>query len=337
MEGWKQREPLAPYTTFGIGGPAEYFATVRTAEELRARIKDAHEHLLPVTILGGGSNVLVSDSGVAGAVIRIEIDGITATDEGDSVLITAGAGEVFDDLVAYTVAHGYWGIENLSAIPGTVGATPVQNVGAYGIEIGEYIESVEVIDLRDFSMRTLTRDECAFGYRDSVFKHEAGESYVVTQVTIRLSQTAAPQLAYKDLAARFAESEPTQAEIREAVIDIRSKKFPNWEVTGTAGSFFKNPIIPDAQYRELLNRYPELPGFLQVDGSVKVPLGWILDKVLSLRGTRVGNVGAYEGQALVIVNYGNATAAEVEIFAANVAHNVYEDTGIKIEWEVTKL
>lgn len=337
MEGWQRNEPLAAHTTFKVGGPAEFFAVVGTEEELAARIREARTYDLPITVLGEGSNVLVADDGIPGAVIVNAIDGMTETAEGDQVLLTAGAGEALDDVVAYAVAHGYWGIENLSHIPGSIGATPVQNVGAYGVEIGEHILSVRVYDIASDTFRELSPQDCAFGYRDSIFKHAAGAHYVVTGVTLRLSRTPVPRLGYRDLAVRFADAHPTLADIRSAVVEIRSKKFPDWHAVGTAGSFFKNPIVPVSQYEALAKKYPDLPAFPVGDTHAKIALGWILDKVINVRGLRVGNVGTYDQQALVMVNYGASTAREIEAFAHDIASRVRESVGIEIEWEVTRL
>lgn len=333
----KENEPLAAHTTLQVGGPAEYFAVAHSEEELAAYVREAKVHGLPVTVLGGGSNVLAPDEGLSGLVLKNEIDGIAETDDDGTVLVTAGAGVVFDELVAHTVARGYWGLENLSHIPGSVGATPIQNVGAYGVEIGNFVACVRVYDMEKDDFRTLKGNECAFGYRDSIFKHTEGAHLIVTSVTFRLSRTPAPRLSYKDLTERFGTSAPSQQEIRDAVIAIRAKKFPDWHRVGTAGSFFKNPIITNAQFDALRTRYPELPGFPAGDAHTKVALGWILDRVCELRGVRVGNVGTYEGQALVLVNHGNATAREIEQFAHNIASRVHERTGINIEWEVTRL
>lgn len=337
MDGWKQNEPLAPHTTLQIGGPAEFFIEVKTEEDLAARACEANARGLKVTVLGGGSNVLVADEGIRGAVIKNAIHGIIAEENGNEVLLTAGAGEVFDHVVAHTVACGYWGIENLSHIPGSIGATPVQNVGAYGVEIGEYIETVRVYDIRNDNFKTLSAAECRFGYRDSLFKHAEGKQYIVTNVTLRLLRVPKPRLQYKDLATRFGESIPTQAEIRDAVIEIRSHKFPDWHTTGTAGSFFKNPVIPKEHYADLLEHYPELPGFPAGENVIKVPLGWILDKVCAVRGVQRGNVGTYEGQALVLVNHGGASAHEIIDFADEITMCVRERTKITIEWEVTRV
>lgn len=336
----KEQVPLAPYTTFQIGGPAEFFVSVQNSEALREAVRWAKERTLPITILGGGSNVLVDDDGVRGLVIHNAIEGIDAVVEGTAVTVSAGAGMIFDELVAYCALRGWWGLENLSCIPGTVGATPIQNIGAYGVEIASCIQNVSVYDMDTDVHTTLHPSQCAFAYRDSLFKRPEGKRYIVTGVTYALSTEPKPQLHYRDLEewqdARVSDTPPTLAEIRNAVCTIRSSKFPDWTKVGTAGSFFKNPVIAPAHFALLQQRFPELPGFPGADG-VKVSLAWILDRVLNVRGHREGTVGTYEGQALVIVNHGDATAADVAAFAQTLARRVFDATEIVVEWEVTKV
>lgn len=331
----KENEFLSNYTTFGIGGKAESFAVVRNEEELVALIEYANEAGSPIHILGGGSNLLVKDSGVKGLVIKNEIKGISHDIQNEKVLVTAGAGEEWDSFVLRTVEEGWWGLENLSAIPGTVGATPIQNVGAYGVEVGNLIQEVKVYSLREQKFLTMSQDECRFGYRDSVFKSEAGKELVVVSVTYALATTSNPHIHYKDLAEYFSShvGEPSQQEIRDAVIEIRSKKFPDWRQLGTAGSFFKNPVISTEHYNELSEQYEGLPGFPTKDGKVKTSLGWILDKVCDLRGAREGNVGTYEKQSLVLINFGGATEVEVSNFAETIKDVVFAKTKISIEME----
>lgn len=361
---------LREYTTFHIGGSAEYFVSVASVEGLRSAVAWARGKNIPITILGGGSNVFVSDAGVKGLVIHNVIKGRVVKEHGDEVLLTIGAGEIFDEIVAFAVSNGWWGLENLSCIPGSVGATPIQNIGAYGVEIQDHIVSVDACDSKSDSVVRLEKDACAFGYRDSLFKHEEGKQYIVTGVTYRLTKKPNPILHYRDLALwnearekargafargcrdfrlkgeniiqpeqyRYGESKsPTLTEIRTEVCKIRSKKFPDWSIVGTAGSFFKNPIISNTHFNELVEKYPLLPGHPTENGEVKVALGWILDHVLHVRGYREGNVGTYEGQALVVVNHGNATAAELEKFVQNISKKVFNATNIVVEWEVTKL
>lgn len=336
VQPWREQEPLAPRTTFGIGGSAAYLVEVTSEDELINAVREAHRVDVPVTVLGGGSNVLIADEGVPGLTIVNRIGGIAHEVVDGMAQVTAGAGVVWDELVARTVEHGWWGLENLSAIPGTVGATPIQNVGAYGVEVAERMVAVRAFHRVTGEWRTFSAAECSFGYRHSFFKTDEGAPWIVTAVTFALTTVPTPVLGYRDLATRFGDdTTPSQAAIREAVMAIRSAKFPDWHELGTAGSFFKNPTIDATAFALLKERYPELPSYAQPNGMVKIPLGWVLDKVCNLRGYRDGAVGCYEAQALVVVNYGGATAALVRDFAAHVAMHVHEATGITIEWEVT--
>ena len=332
----EHEKKLSPLTTFKVGGYAEYFVDVHTNDEVIQAVAYAKEHGLGIKILGAGSNVLVSDGVVSGLVIHICTKGVTQTVEGEYVLMTACAGETLDDIVAYTVEHNWWGLENLSHIPGSVGATPVQNVGAYGVEVRDCIESVTVFNIEKNTFETLNNEECQFGYRDSLFKKAEGKKYIVMEVTYRLSLTPNPKLEYRDLQNYFHDATPSLTEIRDAVIEIRSKKFPDWNEVGNAGSFFKNPVITAERFKALQEKYQDLPGYVTDTGSVKIPLGWILDKVLALRGLQEGNVGTYKEQALVLINCGNATAQEIQSFANSIIAKIKNTMGIVVEWEVTK-
>ncbi|MCD5381974.1 MAG: UDP-N-acetylmuramate dehydrogenase [Candidatus Pacebacteria bacterium] len=330
--------PLAPYTTFGIGGVADFFVSVDSFDAVREACQWAQANNQPIQILGHGSNVLISDEGVRGLVIHMAVHGVTYTDTPAGVLVTAGAGVVFDDLVADTVARGLWGLENLSAIPSSVGAAPVQNIGAYGAEVATMITEVAIYDYATNETRRLSGHECAFGYRDSIFKKEVAASWVVTQVTFLLHTEGGPNIAYKDLAHHFDGNDmPTCAHVRDAVIAIRSQKFPDWSTEGNAGSFFKNPVIPRVQYAELIERYPDMPGFPTDDGHIKTSTAWILDHILHSKGVQEGSVRLYERQPLVLVNCGGATATEVAGFAQSIADRVQECCGIALEWEVTQI
>ncbi|MCA9361410.1 UDP-N-acetylmuramate dehydrogenase [Candidatus Kaiserbacteria bacterium] len=328
--------PLADLTTFHIGGEAKEFVEVRSESELSEAIEYAKSNDLPVVILGGGSNVLVSDKGVTGLVVKISILGIGVVEKTDSVLVRAGAGEVFDSLVRQTVEAGWWGLENLSSIPGLVGATPVQNVGAYGVEVADLIDEVKVYDLKDSVYKILTAAECDFGYRDSLFKKTSGR-YIVTEVVYRLKKVGDPNIKYADLKNLFGDDNPTLLQVREAVITIRSKKFPDWSMVGTAGSFFKNPIIEKSLAEALSRKYETMPMYDTENGLVKIPLGFVLDKVLHLKGYENDKVSTFKNQALVIVAKRGAKASEVEVFANDIADRVLVETGISIEWEVTKI
>lgn len=334
---FKKNVPLAQYTTLKVGGNASQFVTVKDEASLAEAVASAKARNLKITVLGGGSNVLVPDTGIDGLVIHIALKGIEVVQEGAMVRLTAGAGELLDDVVAKSVVQGWWGLENLSHIPGTVGATPIQNVGAYGVESADVIESVRVFNTETLQFEILSNAQCAFRYRDSLFKTDAGKRYIVTAVTYTLSKEPRPQIAYRDLAQLFENRMPSQQEIREAVVKIRAGKFPDWHEVGTAGSFFKNPIVSASIYETVRKRYPGLPAFPAGEGMMKLSLGWILDKVLGLRGFTKGNVSLYEKQALVLIAGGAATTEEITKFANNIVQKVKDEIGIEVEWEVTKV
>ncbi len=328
----KPFEPLSFYTSFRIGGPARFLIEVDSVKGIKIAVTFAQDKKLPYFVLGEGSNLLVSDKGFEGVVIKVKIKGI---DFPESNLLVAGAGEHWDTVVAVAVSKNLSGIENLSYIPGSVGAAPVQNIGAYGSEVKEVIEWVEVFDPARMDVRTLSNADCRFGYRNSVFKSEAGKNLIVTRVAMRLKEHAKPNISYKDLAHYFANTkEPTIAEVRNAVIEIRQKKLPDIKKVGTAGSFFKNPVITEEKYKELAGTYVGLPSFPAEQGFKKIPLAWILDKVCGLNGHKEGNVGLYETQPLALVNFGGGTASEIKSLAEKISKQIKEKTEVKIEWEV---
>jgi UDP-N-acetylmuramate dehydrogenase len=291
-----------------------------------------------VLVLGGGSNILIPDAGFTGVVVKNEImgKGIVPLGGGDFRL-SVGAGESWDEVVAMAVEHGLYGIENLSAIPGTAGAAPVQNIGAYGSEIADVLVGVRALDTKTMKYVDLSREDCKLGYRDSIFKHKKGR-YIIVQVDLKLTKNGTVNISYKDLREYFAakgNASPTLKEVRDAVIDIRWKKLPDWKLWGTAGSFFKNPIISKRRFDSIKKQYPDLPGYPELDGKrVKVPLGWILDHICHVKGTMVNNVGSYENQALVIVTKPGATATQVVERAKEIMDTVEKMTSIKIEAEV---
>jgi UDP-N-acetylmuramate dehydrogenase len=286
-------------------------------------------------VLGEGSNVLCRDNGYEGLVVINKILGYDEQVINDShVLLKIGAGENLDSIIERTIKDGFWGLENLSSIPGSIGATPVQNVGAYGVEVSELIESVEAVHKNTFEKKVFLNSDCKFGYRDSFFKSEKGKEWCVVSVTYKLSRCSKPVLHYSDLKPLQEFSDSTQEQIRNHVIEIRAKKFPNWKTVGTAGSFFKNPIITKVEYLNLVQQYPELPGHEVESGAVKVSLGWILDKLCELKGFRIGSVRLFEKQALVLVVDGEASATEVEDFVEKIKVIVKKKTGIEIEREV---
>ncbi len=343
----EENVPLAPLTTFHIGGSARYFVRVHTIGELIESLGWARDDNVATYVLGGGSNTLVPDVGFDGLVIKIEIGGLElqkdikkehAVAEDDKIVVTAGAGESWDGVVAYAVERGLWGLENLSGIPGTVGGAVWGNIGAYGASVSQTLQWVEVYDKETEEVRQFDIGACAFGYRDSFFKQHAAQ-YVIVRAAFAQARTPRPNLSYKDLAVRFTNVQhPTLTDIREAVLAIRKEKFPDLLVEGTAGSFFKNPILSKADADALVAKYPTMPVFAvpEADG-VKIPLAWLLDKVLALRGTSVGSARLFERQPLVLVVSRGASSADVVALANTVRQKVSDTFSITLEQEVQEM
>ena len=326
----REQVPLASLSTLRVGGPARFVYKVTSEEEVCAAVAFAKEQALPWRVLGEGSNVLASDAGFEGVIVLMRLTGIS--DEGNGIVRVA-AGESWDGFVHYAADRTRWGIENLAGIPGTVGASPVQNIGAYGTEVKSTITSVTVLNTNTGKIEELTSAECGFGYRESRFKQEP--HLIILSVTFSLQSDGTPQLGYKDLAHALSEGVVmgTPKEIGEAVREIRSRKFPDLNTCGTAGSFFKNPTISANEYQALTKTYPELPGF-ETNKGIKIPLAFVLDKVLSLRGYAEGSIALFSNQPLVLVTHDGATEREVNSFADRIAEKVFDATGIKIEREV---
>ncbi len=328
-----QHTPLKDYTTFRIGGPARHFCTVKTIEEVQCACLWAHNNNWKLCVLGGGSNVLIADEGFDGLVMHIALTGIEQ--QGDT--FTVAAGEVWDDFVAYVVAKGYGELANLSLIPGTVGAAPIQNIGAYGREVCAFITHVLCVHTTTGEHKTFSNAECAFTYRGSFFKTVAGKEWVIVKVIFALSRTAMLDTSYKDIA-EYAQKNNlayfSPQSLRDTVIAIRRAKLPDWTALGTAGSYFKNPVIAWAALAQLQKAYPGIPSFPFAHTMVKVSAGWILDKICNAQGMREGDAGIYEKQALVIVNHGHATAYNVRTLAEKLRTVVHEKTNIHLETEV---
>ena len=337
--------PLSEHTTFKIGGKARYFFRVKKVEEAREALGFARQQKLPFFVLGGGSNLLAGDSGFEGVIIKNEIPGLVWNEADGEVFLDAGAGENWDKLVGDAVKRNLYGLENLSGIPGTAGAAPVQNIGAYGVEVGGAVVSVATLDSKTGEIKTFNNADCRFGYRDSFFKTPEGKNFLIVAVRFRLKKLSTLNLEYKDLKNYFSKfgKAPTLSEVREAVLEIRRGKFPDLKIIGTAGSFFKNPVISKEKFEELKKQYPELPGFPAVSGyklptnNYKLSLAWILDNVCKLKGFHLGQTALFERQPIVVVNNGGATAENIQALAKEVVANVKEKTGIEVEWEVERL
>jgi UDP-N-acetylmuramate dehydrogenase len=334
--------PLAPLTTLKVGGPARYFVEAKTVEDVRDAVDYARSRTLPLFVLGGGSNLVISDRGWPGLVLKIAITGINH--EGHRpVRFEVGAGEDWDQFVAVTIQHHCGGIECLSGIPGSVGGTPVQNVGAYGQEVAQTIDSIQVLDLQDGKERELFQDDCGFKYRTSIFNTSERGRYIILRVNYFLTYGAAPHLAYSDLQKYFAgrSTAPTLAETREAVLQIRASKamliVPGDEDSRSAGSFFKNPVLSDAHYEELNRRATaralQIPSYPALEAQKKISAAWLVEHSGFAKGYGNGAVGISRKHALAIVNRGSARAADVIALQDEIQHRVQQTWGIKLEPE----
>lgn len=284
--------------------------------------------------------MLVSDKGYNGLIIKIATQGIVFQKQKEDVLMKVEAGVLWDECVQVAVEHSLYGLENLSLIPGTVGAAPIQNIGAYGVEVGDYIDSVDVFNIETESFETIPKEKCNFGYRDSIFKKPEGKKYIVVGVNFLLSKQLTLKTEYKDIQEYFSLSgqEINLESLRKAIIDIRTKKLPDLSVFGTAGSFFKNPVVKKEVIEILQKEYPLIPVYeIGILEYVKTSAAFLIDKVAGMKGARVGDVGTYENQALVLVNYGNATGEEVFTFAQKIQEQVKVKSGIDLEMEVQTL
>ncbi len=326
---------LAKCNTFGLDARAGYFLPLTDAAQLTRLLGDEAAAALPRLILGGGSNVLLTRD-FPGLVIHVELKGIEMLGEDAATRrIRVAAGENWHDFVMWTLAQGYGGLENLSLIPGSVGAAPIQNIGAYGVEAGELIESVTVFDFVSGATSTLSRAECAFGYRDSVFKHAMRDSALILAVTFALPKDWKPNIRYAEVAQELAAraiAEPTARDVSDAVIAIRRRKLPDPAVIGNAGSFFKNPVVPEDVRNALLQAHPDLVSYAQPDGSYKLAAGWLIDQC-GWKGRSLGAAGVYEKQALVLVNRGGATGEDVWRLARAVQADVAARFGVQLELE----
>lgn len=343
----REHVPLASLTTLGVGGPARFFVSVSSQEDLIEAVRFADERSVPMFILVGGSNVVISDEGFSGLVIKMEMKGIEATIDGGHVLVRAGAGELWDGLVDYCVRQGFSGLECLSGIPGSVGAAPVQNIGAYGVSVAPFIYQVDVFDRTSKEIAALSAAECAFGYRDSIFKHPEGSSFIITHVTFRLRGSSlgiVPQ--YHDLQAQFgSETQAPITDLRNAIVEIRAKKgmvvLPGYETFKSAGSFFKNPVVSQQQCTDMekaLSEYPDgacaPPWFWpQKDGQVKIAAACLLEASGFPKGYCEGSVGISPKHALAIINCGDARASDVVAFAEKIQQRVLQQFGVRLEPE----
>lgn len=329
----EQNYSLAEHNTFHLPVKTRWFMEYASEEELGRILRDEYFQECFSLHIGGGSNLLFIND-FNGIILHSCIKGITCVKETEeSVFLRVGAAEVWDKVVAYAVEQGWGGIENLSLIPGETGAAAVQNIGAYGVEIKDVIESVEAYNQLTFEKRVFSLEECTYGYRDSFFKDERHDPYIVTYVTLRLAKQPAFVLTYGQLKERLGDGPVSLGRVREAVIAIRKEKLPDPAVLGNAGSFFKNPVISVGQYAALKQRYPEMPAYVLSEQEVKVPAGWLIE-ACGFKGKQHGPVGVYEQQALVLVNLGDATGHEIALVAESIRAAVNDRFGIELMPEV---
>ena len=326
---------LKPYNTFGIDVKASYLGRFSSVGELQEALEQmSNQELL---VLGGGSNVLFVRERFDGCVLLNEIKGFDVVEEtNDWVIVRSGAGEIWHEFVLTCIEHGFCGIENLSLIPGSVGASPMQNIGAYGVEIKDVFEKLEAYHIESGEVQTFSKEECEFGYRESVFKRKLKGQYIITSVCFRLAKNSAVNTSYGVIAAELEKEgivNPTMKDVSNAVIAIRKSKLPDPKEIGNAGSFFKNPVVDISLLEKILTQYPTAPNYPATEGSVKLAAGWLIEQT-GWKGKTLGHYGVHTLQALVLVNYQGATGQEIYDLSTSIIADVKEKFGVELEREV---
>lgn len=332
-----ENHSLKNLNTFGIDVSARYFSPCENAARLREILTQGSKTYISIMVLNGGSNVLFTQD-FDGLVIKIANSGFKILEEGnDHVLIRAEAGQNWDDFVMSCLANGYYGLENLTMIPGNVGAAPMQNIGAYGVEQKDFFFNLEALNRETGKTEVFNRQQCKFGYRESIFKNTHKDRYIILNVTYQLSKNPAVKTEYgaikTELEKMGKSKNPSPVDVSQAVRNIRSSKLPDPEELGNAGSFFKNPVVSPKKYRELKNTFTDVAAFPLENGDYKVAAGWMIDR-LGWKGRRIGDAGVCETQALVLVNHGKATGSDILILASNIQKSVKKEYGIDLEPEV---
>ena len=329
---------LKPYNSFAIDVNARYFAEIKKADDLNDLFQTGLLKTEKLLIVGGGSNILFTQDFV-GLVIKVSIKGLESEINGDDVLVKSGAGEVWNDFVNYCVVNKFAGVENLSLIPGTVGASPIQNIGAYGVELKDVFESCTAFEIKTGQIKTFTFEDCHFGYRESIFKGELKGQYIITDVSFRLSSKPKINTSYgaieTELRQRGIES-PDIADVSAAVSHIRVSKLPDPSTIGNAGSFFKNPVIEKYEFADIAAKFPDVVHYPTPDGKIKLAAGWLIEQC-GWKGKKIGETGTWKNQALVLVNHGNATGTEVFRFSEQIIDSVKSTFGVTLEREVNIL
>ena len=343
MNTTKQQQPtciemasLKPHHTFGVEANARFFTTVRTPGELQSVLSKYRDYNIPFLILGSGSNVLFSGT-YPGMVIKNNINGIEiAEEDSDSILLEIGSGENWHRLVMHCVKKEWAGIENLALIPGTVGAAPIQNIGAYGVELESVFHSLDAIHIDNEKLRTFYKEDCRFGYRNSIFKQQYKGKYAIVTVRLKLAKQGSVTVDYHSLKTYLEEhniANPDIRDIAESVIAIRQQKLPNPAEIGNAGSYFKNPVIALEKFNTLKSTYPNMPGYQIDEQSVKIPAGWLIDKA-GWKGVEKNGAAVHQKQALVLVNKNNAQAEDILSLAEDIKHDISRRFAISLEEEV---
>lgn len=327
---------LKEFTTFGVSAIAKKFAVFSSVEEARTLTLNYKEELL---ILGGGSNLLLTQN-FNGLVLKNEIKGITVVEEtNSSVVLKVGAGEEWHEFVLDSIEKGFHGVENMSLIPGSVGASPMQNIGAYGVEIKDVFEKLEALEIHTGEIHTFSKEECSFGYRESVFKNKLKGKYIILYVFFRLSLHEKVSTHYGAIEQELLKHgiiNPTSKDVSNAVIAIRTSKLPNPKVLGNAGSFFKNPVVPIETYNKIIKNFKDVPSYPVDENQVKIPAGWLIETA-GWKGKIVGECGVHKNQALVLVNYGGATGNEIYNLSTSIIEDIFQKFGIILEREVNIL
>lgn len=326
---------LKPYNTFGLDVNAKYFIEIKQLNDLKEIVKANKSDKL--FILGGGSNMLLTKD-INKIVVKLDLQGISVLEEtNDYVLVEAQAGENWHEFVLWCIEHNYGGVENLSLIPGNVGTTPIQNIGAYGVEIKDVMHSCKALDMKTLEIVEFTNAQCQFGYRESVFKNELKDKYIIISTSFKLTkQNHVLKVDYGAIKGQLEEkniTEPSIKDISDAVIEIRESKLPNPKEIGNSGSFFKNPIVDKATFLRLQNAYPKMPFYTVSDEEVKIPAGWLIE-TSGFKGYRLGDAGVHEKQALVLVNYGKAEGGQIKKLSETIQREVYNLFGVSIQAEV---
>lgn len=331
---WQEQVSLKPYNTFGIDVKARYFTQAHDDQEVRLALAQAQQGGVPVLVIGGGSNLLLTRD-IDALVLHMASRGRRVLgDDGERIVVEAEAGEPWHPFVQWTLAQGYCGLENLSLIPGTVGAAPMQNVGAYGVEIKDVFVGLTALDRETGELRDFGLAECAFGYRDSLFKRNPGR-WLILRVRFALSRTLQAHLDYGPVRQRLAEqgvTEPTAQAISEAICSIRREKLPDPAELGNAGSFFKNPVVSAELVERIRAQYPGVVAYPQADGQVKLAAGWLIEQA-GWKGHREGDAGVHRLQSLVLVNYGQASGAQMHALACLIQADILERFGVELEME----